>query len=123
MAMEKRMFGRTGHMSSAILFGAAALARVDQGVADRCLDLLLEHGHRAWVAEHDLILLALCRRPRSVLVKRMAVVVGRQPCLPRPRRRQHSSERLPPRPATRVHSQQLTVSHHSTHLQQPLSRP
>ena len=44
MAMEKRMFGRTGHMSSAILFGAAALARVDQGVADRCLDLLLEHG-------------------------------------------------------------------------------
>jgi aryl-alcohol dehydrogenase-like predicted oxidoreductase len=31
-------------MSSAVIFGAAALARADQGVADRVLDLLLEHG-------------------------------------------------------------------------------
>ncbi len=44
MTIEKRPFGRTGHMSSAVLFGAAALGRVDQGTADRVLDLLLEHG-------------------------------------------------------------------------------
>src|SRR5689334_22345815 len=44
MTIEKRRFGRTGHMSSAVLFGAAALGRVDQGTADRVLDLLLEHG-------------------------------------------------------------------------------
>jgi aryl-alcohol dehydrogenase-like predicted oxidoreductase len=43
MAIEKRPFGSTGHMSSAVIFGAAALARVDQGVADGVLDLLLEH--------------------------------------------------------------------------------
>jgi aryl-alcohol dehydrogenase-like predicted oxidoreductase len=43
MAIEKRPFGRTGHMSSAVVFGAAALARVDQGVADQVLDLLIEH--------------------------------------------------------------------------------
>ena len=44
MTIEKRIFGRTGHESSAVLFGAAALAEVDQSVADRVLDLLLEHG-------------------------------------------------------------------------------
>ena len=44
MTIEKRPFGRTGHLSSAVIFGAAALGRVDQGVADRVLDLLLEHG-------------------------------------------------------------------------------
>ena len=44
MAIEKRPFGRTGHMSSAVLFGGAALGRVDQATADRVLDLLLEHG-------------------------------------------------------------------------------
>lgn len=44
MAIEKRAFGRTGHMSSAVLFGGAALGRVDQATADRVLDLLLEHG-------------------------------------------------------------------------------
>jgi aryl-alcohol dehydrogenase-like predicted oxidoreductase len=43
MAIEKRVFGRTGHMSSAVIFGAAALGRVDQDVADRVLDLLIEH--------------------------------------------------------------------------------
>ena len=43
MAIEKRAFGRTGHMSSAVIFGAAALGRVDQDVADRVLDLLIEH--------------------------------------------------------------------------------
>jgi aryl-alcohol dehydrogenase-like predicted oxidoreductase len=44
MTIEKRRFGRTGHMSSAVIFGAAALGRVDQATADRMLDLLLEHG-------------------------------------------------------------------------------
>lgn len=43
MAIEKRDFGRTGHKSSAVIFGAAALARVDQATADRVLDLLLEY--------------------------------------------------------------------------------
>jgi aryl-alcohol dehydrogenase-like predicted oxidoreductase len=43
MAIEKRMFGRTGHMSSAVIFGAAALARADEGTAERVLDLLLRY--------------------------------------------------------------------------------
>ena len=37
-------FGRTGHLSSRIIFGAAALSRVSQDVADRTLDVLFEHG-------------------------------------------------------------------------------
>src|SRR6202171_665245 len=36
-------FGPTGHQSTRILFGAAALSRVSQDVADRALDVLLEH--------------------------------------------------------------------------------
>lgn len=44
MTIEKRPFGRTGHMSSAVIFGAAALGEVDQGTADGVLDLLLEYG-------------------------------------------------------------------------------
>jgi aryl-alcohol dehydrogenase-like predicted oxidoreductase len=44
MAIEQRPFGRTGHMSSAVIFGAAALGKVDQATADRVLDLLLEYG-------------------------------------------------------------------------------
>jgi aryl-alcohol dehydrogenase-like predicted oxidoreductase len=42
--IEKRPFGRTGHMSTRILFGAAALSKVTQAEADRTLELLLEHG-------------------------------------------------------------------------------
>lgn len=42
--IEQRPFGRTGHMSSATLFGAAALGRVSQADADRTLDVLLEYG-------------------------------------------------------------------------------
>jgi aryl-alcohol dehydrogenase-like predicted oxidoreductase len=42
--IERRPFGRTGHQSTATLFGAAALARVDQDAADRALDVLLRHG-------------------------------------------------------------------------------
>ncbi|MBV9543941.1 MAG: aldo/keto reductase [Chloroflexi bacterium] len=37
-------FGRTGHQSTRIIFGGAALSRVSQDVADRSLDVLLEHG-------------------------------------------------------------------------------
>jgi aryl-alcohol dehydrogenase-like predicted oxidoreductase len=44
MAIERRAFGRSGHMSSAVVFGGAALGRVDQATADRVLDLLLESG-------------------------------------------------------------------------------
>ncbi len=44
MPIEKRPFGRTGHMSSAVLFGGAALGQVDQATADRVLDLLFEYG-------------------------------------------------------------------------------
>ena len=42
--IEKRPFGRTGHLSTVTLFGAAALARASQAEADRALDLLLRHG-------------------------------------------------------------------------------
>lgn len=44
MAIPTAPFGSTGHESTRTLFGAAALARVDQGVADRTLDVLLQHG-------------------------------------------------------------------------------
>jgi len=37
-------FGATGHDSSRVIFGAAALGEVTQDVADRTLDVLLEHG-------------------------------------------------------------------------------
>src|ERR1051325_9020506 len=36
-------FGRSGHQSTRVIFGAAALSRVSQDVADRALDVLLEH--------------------------------------------------------------------------------
>jgi aryl-alcohol dehydrogenase-like predicted oxidoreductase len=37
-------FGRTGHDSSRVIFGAAALAQVTQAEADRALEALLAHG-------------------------------------------------------------------------------
>ena len=43
-AIEKRPFGRTGHMSTFTIFGAAALGSVSQAEADRTLDVLLEYG-------------------------------------------------------------------------------
>jgi aryl-alcohol dehydrogenase-like predicted oxidoreductase len=43
-SIERRPFGRTGHLSSVTIFGAAALSRVTQAEADRTLDLLLEYG-------------------------------------------------------------------------------
>src|SRR2546422_5474759 len=42
--IERRPFGRTGHLSTATLFGGAALARASQADADRTLDLLLRYG-------------------------------------------------------------------------------
>ena len=37
-------FGRTGHQSTRVIFGGAALGRVSQDEADRALDVLLGHG-------------------------------------------------------------------------------
>jgi aryl-alcohol dehydrogenase-like predicted oxidoreductase len=42
--IERAPFGRTGHDSSRVIFGAAGVARVDQDTADQLLPLLLEHG-------------------------------------------------------------------------------
>jgi aryl-alcohol dehydrogenase-like predicted oxidoreductase len=42
--IEKRPFGRTGHMSSVALFGAAALKAATQDEADRTLEVLLRYG-------------------------------------------------------------------------------
>jgi aryl-alcohol dehydrogenase-like predicted oxidoreductase len=42
--IERRRFGRTGYASTVTLFGAAALARVDQAEADRALEVLLRFG-------------------------------------------------------------------------------
>ena len=44
MTIEKRPFGQTGHMSSAVIFGGAALWDVNQRTADKALELLLEYG-------------------------------------------------------------------------------
>ncbi len=37
-------FGRTGHQSTRIIFGAAALGKVSQAEADRTMELILRHG-------------------------------------------------------------------------------
>jgi aryl-alcohol dehydrogenase-like predicted oxidoreductase len=42
--IAKQPFGRTGHMSTRTIFGAAALSGVTQAEADRTLDLLLQYG-------------------------------------------------------------------------------
>lgn len=42
--IEKQPFGRTGHMSTRTLFGAAALWQAVQAEADRTLEVLLEYG-------------------------------------------------------------------------------
>jgi aryl-alcohol dehydrogenase-like predicted oxidoreductase len=42
--IERRPFGRTGHLSTATVFGAAALWQADQADADRALDVLLQYG-------------------------------------------------------------------------------
>jgi predicted aldo/keto reductase-like oxidoreductase len=42
--MEKRRFGRTGHMSTIIIFGAFAVGPISQREADAVVELILEHG-------------------------------------------------------------------------------
>ena len=42
--IRRQPFGRTGHPSSRVIFGAAAFSRVTQDEADRTLDVLLAHG-------------------------------------------------------------------------------
>ncbi len=42
--MQQRKFGRTGHLSSIIIFGAFAVGQVEQQQADAAMELLLEHG-------------------------------------------------------------------------------
>jgi predicted aldo/keto reductase-like oxidoreductase len=42
--MEKRKFGRTGHMSTIVIFGAFAVGQIPQKEADAVMELLLEHG-------------------------------------------------------------------------------
>jgi aryl-alcohol dehydrogenase-like predicted oxidoreductase len=44
MAIPTLTFGKTGHESTRVLFGGAALGSVTQHVADRTLEVLLEHG-------------------------------------------------------------------------------
>lgn len=44
MAIPTLPFGRTGHASTRVIFGAASLSRVTQDDADRTLEVLLEHG-------------------------------------------------------------------------------
>ena len=42
--MNKRRLGRTGHENTVVTFGTAGLGRVSQEVADRSVELVLEHG-------------------------------------------------------------------------------
>ena len=42
--IPKKAFGRTGHESTRVIFGGAALSAVTQAEADATLDLLFEHG-------------------------------------------------------------------------------
>jgi len=42
--IPKLQFGRTGHLSTRAIFGAAALSQVTQAEANRTLDVLLEYG-------------------------------------------------------------------------------
>jgi len=42
--IQKAEFGRTGHKSTRVIFGAAALGSVTQSVADETLEVLLRHG-------------------------------------------------------------------------------
>ena len=42
--IEKKAFGKTGHMSTRVIFGGAALKRVTQAEADQTLEVLLRYG-------------------------------------------------------------------------------
>src|ERR1700750_230936 len=70
--IERAPFGATGHESSRVIFGAAALADVSKQEADAALEQLLEHGVNhidvaasygdaelriaTWLKEHDFFL-------------------------------------------------------------------
>jgi len=43
MAITKQLFGRSGHMSSRTIFGAASLSNVTQQDADQTLQILLQY--------------------------------------------------------------------------------
>jgi len=42
--METRRFGRTGHMSTVAIFGAAAFGQISQAEADKVMELVIEAG-------------------------------------------------------------------------------
>ena len=42
--IPQRLFGRTGHHSAVVLFGAVAFANVTQAEADRAMEMLLDYG-------------------------------------------------------------------------------
>ena len=42
--IAKNLFGRTGHQSTRVVFGGAALSKVTQDEADQTLEVLLRHG-------------------------------------------------------------------------------
>ena len=42
--MEKRRFGRTGHMSTVVVLGAFAVGQLSQREADETMDLVMAHG-------------------------------------------------------------------------------
>lgn len=44
MTIPKKAFGRSGHLSTRTLFGAAAFSSVNQDEADRTMELLIERG-------------------------------------------------------------------------------
>lgn len=48
VAIARAEFGRTGHLSSRVIFGAAALFNASQDEADPLLDVLLEFGVNHW---------------------------------------------------------------------------
>ena len=44
MSIATQPFGRSGHMSTRTIFGAASLSNVTQEEADRTLEVLLRYG-------------------------------------------------------------------------------
>ena len=70
--IERAPFGATGHESSRVIFGAAALASASKADADRTLELLLEHGINhidvaASYGDAELRIAPWLRAPRALL--------------------------------------------------------
>src|SRR5262245_65981925 len=93
--MEKIPFGRTGHASSRVIFGAAALGSMRQDKADELLAVLFEHGVNhidtaamygdselrvgAWMARHrDRFFLATKTHERTAEGARASIERSRQ---------------------------------------------